>query len=110
MQAPVENRSYTSQDWRLAQKTSAHDTRTAPGYRWRSIAQRERSKLVTTVNLRAAAEAIALQQLTHRTRRLGDREMRIGVATGVGIGDGDATERLPRRSENAVVVVVGIEQ
>jgi hypothetical protein len=36
------------------------------------------------------------QQLVDGARRLIDSQMRIGVAAGVGIGDGNATGRLPR--------------
>jgi hypothetical protein len=36
--------------------------------------------------------------------------MRIGIAAGIGIGDRNAAEPLPRHFDDAIVIVVGIEQ
>ena len=36
--------------------------------------------------------------------------MHVGVSASIGIGDGDATKRLPRDLKNAILVVAGIEQ
>ena len=87
------------------------------------------SDLQTAVNNKGAAQSRALlllpclavarkagapvagypEQLAHRARRLVDREMGVGVAGGVGIGDGDAAGLLPRPLQH-LLVVVAVEQ
>ena len=57
-----------------------------------------------------SALACLIHQFLYRTMCLIDREMRVGVPGGVGIGDSDAAVSLPRAFEDVVIVVIRVEQ
>src|SRR5437016_4437117 len=58
---------------------------------------------------RAVAGPSTLEQLAHGARRVIDREMRVGIPTGIAVGDGDAPEQPPRALDGILIILL-VEQ